>query len=138
MLSSAPLQAQAPGLEKERDRWLEEIKQYNLSGSNDVRLWETLQSNFTFEEQRTSEAYSQAEKGSLAFFAQVIKFTEECLVESRRLTPMVVPAVVAVRKELGIPIDAQNYGGIINVALAKQEADMAEFLDSARQAVGQP
>jgi hypothetical protein len=58
---------------------------------------------------------------------------EECIREMAKLTLLLVPTVVAVRRELDLPIDEVAYTEIIEDGLQKQEASLREFLESVQR-----
>src|SRR6266498_446323 len=51
---------------------------------------------------------------------------------SRQLATLVVPAVLAVRRELELPINEDLYGRLMNELLAKQQKNTAQFMAQVR------
>ena len=131
-LSSEALAAQ---FEKERDRWLEEMKQFNLASSTDVRLWATIQGNYGFEEKRARELRVQIAQAHLELFSRQLQFADDCIAESQALFSAIIPAITAIRLEFGLPFDVVKYEGAMREMLASQQLAVAEFLKTARQAV---
>jgi chorismate mutase len=121
--------------EDERDRMLSLMKQYNLDQKIDKRLWDTINDNFELEQKRVSEALEKKTRLAAEFFAGQIDYTEECASESIKLSRLLVPAVIAVRHELNIPINENNYGQIIEESYAKQTEYLKDFLGKIRDVV---
>ena len=114
---------------------LEHMAQYNLEGLHDQRKWELLQSNFDFEKRRIDEASKKADELSARLFSQQLKFMEECIEEGSRVSRLLVPVIVSIRKELDLPIDENVYGIIIEEQIAKQTAVIREFRQEAHSLV---
>lgn len=129
------LNIKATGFEKERDRWLEEMKKYNVAGKPDDRLWTSLKSNFDFEESRARDLRARIGIETLALFSQQMQFIEECVTHSQTCLSRFVPAVIAMRSELGIPTDAMVYTELVHSMSISQKAAVGEVLDHARRAV---
>lgn len=118
-------------------RILELMAQYNLEGLQDQRKWELLQGNFDFEKRRIDEASKKADKLSAVLFSQQLGFMEECMEESKRLSRLLVPVIVSVRKELDAPIDESAYARLTEEQIEKQTAVIREFSQQAHSLVTQ-
>jgi len=121
------LAEQMAGFSRERDRMLELMKQYNLEGAADARRWGVIEKNFEFEQQRIAEITEQHSNLAKTIYLQQIEYAQECIGEVTRLSRLQLPALVAVRRELELPIDEAAYRKIIEDGIAKQEARMSEF-----------
>ena len=117
---------------RERDRWLEEAKRYNLAGVPNERLWDTLQTNYKFEEKRIDEHQALIGARIRVLFTNQLSFAAACLDESRQLATLIVPTILAVRSELGIPSNEQEINALLYEILAKQHAATDTFLEAAR------
>ena len=60
---------------------------------------------------------------------------KECTEELNRLSRLLVSVVVAVRKELEIPIDEENYERIIEESITNQTDNVTQFLEQIRTLV---
>lgn len=129
------LKAQVSEFEKERDRWLEQIKQYNIAGKSDARLWENLQGNFQFEHERALAGQQNISQMSSDLFSRQMDFAKECLFEAQQVSRMIAPAVIAVRKELEVSLDKKQYEAMMAKAFTRQEVAISEFLDTVRLTV---
>ncbi|HVS25907.1 MAG TPA: hypothetical protein VHE58_01130 [Burkholderiales bacterium] len=126
------LDRQIVGFANERDRMLELMKQYNLEGATDQRRWKVIQDNFDFEQRRVAESSKQREALAATLYATQLEYMKECISETTKLSRLLVPVIVAVRTELDLPIDEATYLQIIEEAIEKQQASLAEFLQQAR------
>ncbi len=129
------LDNQASEFENERNRWLEEMRQFNLALKTDERLWANLKGNFEFEENRAANARDRIKNDKLALLSKQIEFAEDCMIQSRSLLNLLAPAIIAIRNELGVPTDTQAYQKLLEVAASKQQAAFDEFLKVARQSL---
>jgi len=135
----ASLKEQMANFGKERDRMLDLMKQHNLEGSMDQRRWDVIERNFKFEEKRITETAQQHDQLAAPFYAAQLRYMQDCLAEMTQLTRLLVPTVVAVRRELELPIDEAAYRQVLEDGLRKQEATMREFLENVqRYTVAQP
>ncbi len=113
---------------QERDRMIEAMKQYNLQGSTDQRLWDTIERSLNFEQDRINETLAQKSKLSAALIAGQLDCARKSSEEVIRLNRFLVPIVIEVRKELSIPIEEEDYEKIIEKAGAIQSDNITEFL----------
>lgn len=117
---------------QERDRMLELMTQYNLQGLVDQQLWETIVGNFEFEAKRIDGTLEQKTKLSAALIADQLNCVKECVEELNRLSRLLVSVVVAVRKELELPLDEENYERMIEESITKQTDNVTQFLEQIR------
>ena len=120
---------------QDRDRMIELMKQYNLQGLADEHLWKTIEGNFAFEAERIDGALEQKRSLSAALIADQLNCLKECTEELNRLSRLLVSVVVAVRKELEIPIDEENYERIIEESITNQTDNVTQFLEQIRTLV---
>ena len=125
------LEKQTSGFEQERDRWIEMMKVYNLAGLPDQKRWDMIQYQFKFEEKRISEADARKIEGNASLYANTLEFQRVCLSESRRLHGLIIPALVAMRQELGIPTDIVILSDIFKNSQNRQRAASTKFLEDA-------
>lgn len=129
----AILDEQIGGFGKERDRMVELMKQYNLDGAADDRRWGVIQGTFEFEQKRVTEALEQRRALAGALYALQLEYMKDCVEETMKLGRLLVPTIVAVRRELDLPIDEAAYVQVVEESLAKQRASLTEFLQQARR-----
>ena len=116
---------------KERDRWLEAIKQFNVEGLTDERRWQALQANFDYEQQQVKTGLQTQASEREALQTAHFQLVNSSLAEYRQAMKFVAPLVVAVRSELGIQTDAAAYTAILDEATRANEAQLTTFLAEA-------
>ena len=120
---------------QDRDRMTELMKQYNLQGLADERLWKTIEANLKFEAERFDRTLEQKTNLLGALIADQLNLAKECVKELNGLSRLLVSVVVAVRKELEIPIDGKNYERMIEESVAKLTDNVTQFLEQIRTLV---
>ena len=128
----AHLDEQVVRFGEKRDQMLELMRQYNIEGSGDERRWETINDSFKFEQQQISQALEQKKELGAKLLTDLLVYLEECVGEITRIGRLVVPAVIAVRKELHLPIDEPTYRRIVEESYAKQTANVTQLLEETR------
>jgi len=124
---------------RECDRMLELMKQFNLDGAADQRRWDLIQRNFGFEQDRIAETLKQHDELAANLCTRQLEYMKECIAENVRLSRLLVPALVAVRAELELPIDRAAYTQLVEQGIEKQETAIGEFLqDLQRFTAAQP
>jgi hypothetical protein len=115
---------------QERDRYIALMKEFNLKGLTDQRLWETIQGNYEFESKRNKE-YSDEHLLLLRqhgiLLMEVIK---DCHQKAIEIGNVLVPALCAVRNEMDMPIDAKRYLALMEETRAEIEVSLNRFIES--------
>jgi hypothetical protein len=124
----AVLKEQMNAFGQERTRMLELMKQHNLSGENDKRKWDIILGNFNFEQQRIDETIKESDDLAAVLYAKQIEFMTDCISEATKLSRLIVPALVAIRKELEMPLDEASYVTVIEESIMHQKAAVSEFI----------
>jgi hypothetical protein len=122
------LQQQMESFSRERDRMLDLMKQFNLEGATDKHRWEVIQGNFKFEQDRITETSKQHATLLADLFPKELDLVKECMEGTNRLNRLLVPVVVAARRELEIPLDEAAYAKVIEESVKTQEASLNEFM----------
>ena len=111
-----------------REKCLNEITAFNLSGNRDQELWGKLQGNFDFlqEEIRgyVEERSAKWEKHNGYQRELMIK----CMKEALELAELLVPAVISIRKELNLPFDENGYIELMKNQSSEAESVIKQFL----------
>lgn len=129
------LRAQADTILKDNCQTLALIKQYNIAGQNDPEKWNVLQQNFKFEQNRFSEITTEADTLACTLYAGQLQYMDECTGEVIRLSRLLTPLLLSVRKELDLPIDEAEYLRIQEEAMTKLVASHEEFVQQLRSAL---
>ena len=120
---------------RERDRMLELMKQYNLSGENDPRKWEILEENFNFEQKRIDNAVEEHDRLASYMYSKQIDLMSECINETTKLSRLIAPVLTAVRTELEMPFDEASYVAVIEENILHQKSVVAEFIKQIQTSV---
>ncbi len=113
---------------RERDRFLELLKQYNVEGLDNARRWNAIQGNFDFEQKRILDSIDQRNKLMNALLPLQLEFTRECVNELARVSELVFPLLTEVRKELELPFDEILYRDAMEHGKLKQKEALDNFI----------
>jgi hypothetical protein len=116
------------GFEKTRDAMIELMRHHNIDGVQDSRRFEVIQKNYEFEANRIAVAQQEIQQMTAELYAKQIPFAKECFVESTRVSQLIIPMLVAARRELEIPISEEAYAEIFHQTYSKQEGQFDEFI----------
>jgi hypothetical protein len=96
------------------ENFIDMMKHHNISGTMDKRLFDVLQMNINFE--RDASGNLDVEQAGLVESLKPlhITFFELCQAECNRLSMLLLPVVVSVRKELNQAIDETAYAQIFS------------------------
>ncbi|WP_276672489.1 hypothetical protein, partial [Chlorobium limicola] len=120
---------------RERDRMLELMKQYNLSGQIDPRKWEILEKNFNFEQERIDNAVKEHDQLASHMYSKQIDLMSECINETTKLSRLITPVLLAVRTEIEIPFDETSYIAVIEENIQHQKSVVEEFIKQVQTTV---
>jgi hypothetical protein len=133
------LERQMENFGKERDRMVELMKQLTLDGVFEPGPWENIQKIYEFEKSRVDETVKQHSALTADLFEKQSAYATECIAETTRLNQLVVPALVAARRELELPISEHTYLQFFEQGSRTAEEHLREFLQSVQKlATDQP
>lgn len=112
----------------ERDRYLEMIKQYNIAGVPDARKWDVLQTSFTDEQKRAGDLSRKRSELFGQLCQQHAEFAKDCTKEVLKISKIVVPVLVEIRRELELPIDHANYAVMADAVATRMEQEFSKYL----------
>jgi hypothetical protein len=121
--------------EKEQARILQLMTEHNIEGNPDQRRFDVLKGNFDFNHKQILEHTARINNMHAVLQQQQITYANECLTSSRELSALAVPAVLAVRRELELPINEPEYKRLTDGLLAKQKTDTGQFLGQMRDVI---
>lgn len=113
---------------KERDRWLEHMKQFNLEGGGDRRRWDVISGNFEFNSKRVEEKIQERIALQRGLNERHMTFSAACMDEVQALGAALLPIIVEVRRELEIPLDAEAYAQIVASGQRAQRKMFQDFI----------
>jgi hypothetical protein len=123
------LDFQMSGFGKDRDRYLELMRDANINGQRDPQYWKVLNEGFEFEQGRIRSHSQNRDAISKQLALQQFKFMKRCVTESHRMSQCLVPLLIAVREELQLPLDIDGYREILDSSIAKQQVAVDEFVN---------
>lgn len=124
------LDGQVTVYQKESDRFLEMMKQYNLNNSVDASRWSVLQKNFDFEHKRTTEGIRDRQTSANQLAARHLEFIGECSMATISVSTLILPLLLAVRKELEMPLELEKLQASMEKSLEKQQKSIEEYLSN--------
>lgn len=133
----APLAEILAGLDRERDRLVDLMRQCNLEDEAGWRRSDVIAKDLRFHDERSAGMRQRHFNLTISVNLGRIEFAKECLREVWRLNRLELPVLVAVRRELELPTDEVGYRKAIEDTIAMQEAQMSKaFLDVERLLAG--
>lgn len=123
---------------KERARFLELMKQHNLDGAADSRRWDAIQRNYEYEQKRIDDAIHEQNSLASALHSENVKYLKECIDETAILRRLVIPTLIAVRRELELPLDQDRYSNSVEASIRNQDAVVREFIQKITATEGIP
>ena len=129
------IQKQKADFEQLRDRMLEMMRQYNITGESDPRKWSVLGQNYDFEAKRIDDKIKEYSERGVKLYLDQISFMRECIEETKKLRLLHIPVIKAVRAELELPFDENRYSAIIEENIMKQERSVEDFTEKVRSSI---
>jgi len=121
----------------ERKRFTAMMQQLNLDGVTDASKWEPINCQNTI----ATEAYEShsATKAALwkAQVENVYAIIRHAMEIADQLTQLLLPAILAVRSEMELPLDAESYTRLIGEQLVNMKIVMRKVLESLKQQSGE-
>lgn len=115
--------------QSEIERYISIMKNLNLEGNQDKRLWDTINNQVEFETkhrdnfiQETSDLWNAQNKEHL-------EFTQKCMNKYFEITSLLPVAVLAVREELSLPISDEAYLNIFNKNMERGKQVFSDFVE---------
>lgn len=119
----------------EKDKLLELMKSYNLSGEIDARKWDVIKGGFQYEEKVVADALEKQKRLHNSLLEKQLDYTRECIQGIHKIGRLLTPILLAMRKELNLPLDAPSYTRMINEAQATQIEVLERTLQEVRKYV---
>lgn len=117
------LDTQNAQFQREVERFLEMMKQHNINGVIDPKRWSVLENNFEFEHKRVTDGIERRSALAKQLAVKHLQFMKECSEAVISLSARVIPLLIAVRKELELPLEVESYKMTVQTAPQKSEAE---------------
>ena len=126
------------GFEKTREAMIELMRQHNIEGTQDARRFEAIQTNYEFEAGRIATTHQEIQQMNSELSAKLFPFVKQCFVESINVNQLLVPLLVAARKELELSIGTEHYAEILQQACSKLQVLFDKTIQNVAVNVGAP
>lgn len=127
------LSSEILGYEKERERWLEELKKFDLEGQIDHRRRAFIEENYNQGVRNIADSLKRKIGMEGDLLERQLEFTGICLRETSRLSEMIVPAVSAMRQELRMTTNSTRLKQIYKASAKRQAFIIDEFIRDANK-----
>lgn len=117
---------------KEQERWVEELKQLNLSGKHDAARLNVINHNFGFEQQNFDKFTAQKNQLLEIQTAEHLQFAKYCVDKSMTLSRLIPQVLFSTRKELELELDEAEYMRQFNASMERGEEVFKNFLAQAK------
>lgn len=118
---------------QEEVRIIELMKQHNIDGSTDGRRWKILNDNIDFEIHNRSKHEKRKQELLAEQNPALLEFTQDCFNETLKIAELIPPAILAIRKELNLPLDENSYLEACKEQVQKARAAFNEFISKTIQ-----
>jgi hypothetical protein len=115
----------------ELDRYINLMKQLNLEGNVDRRVWEVIENNVEYEQEQQAQHTEKQQKLWAKQNPEHLQFAELCFGRFMAVSKLIPPTVFAAREELELPIDREAYLEAFNKNLEKGNEIFKSFLRDA-------
>jgi hypothetical protein len=123
---------------KEGGRIFELMKQHHISGDNDSRKWDILLNNCDLELEEFNAASKKHNDLTYSLYLEQLRLMEECIEETTKLSPLIVPVLTEIRKEIEMPLDETSLAELIEESIEHQKSAVAVFIEQAKSSVAKP
>jgi hypothetical protein len=113
--------------QKEIDKNLEEMKEYNLQGKVDTRKWAVIQANYKSADGQLQEILDELKSGCEKQLVLINELAGKCFHKAQRAEELLIPFIIAVRKELNAPFDEQTFQNMMKVSHEKWEDNVEVY-----------
>lgn len=123
------LEALRSRLQDEIERYISIMKNLNLEGNQDERLWETINKSIQFETEHRDSFSKKIDELKTIQNKELIEFTKKCMNKFFEIAPHLPDTVLAMREELNLPISRDAYLNIFNQSTEHGKKTFDEFLN---------
>lgn len=114
--------------QQEIDRYVAIMKNLNLQGDTDERLWDTVNRNIDHEQEQFDKHQATLEELWSLQNKEIIEFTRECMDRFFKTSALLPPVVLAIRSELDLNIASEDYLDIYNKNIDESKQIFEDFL----------
>jgi len=114
--------------QQEVERYIALMKNLNLEGNSDPRLWETINNSVKYEQEQVGKYNLELDQLWLVQNSEHMQFTKHCMDTFFTVSALLPNAVLSVRNELDLDIEPEDYIAIFNENLEKGKKVFEAFL----------
>lgn len=114
--------------QNEIERYISIMKNLNLEGNQDNRLWDTIEKQLKFETQERDRYGKEVADLWNVQNREHLQFTKNCMRRFFEISALLPDAVLAVREELNLTISGEAYLDICNKSIEQGEKVFGDFL----------
>lgn len=111
-----------------RERFLNEMTEFNLRADKDKQRWSALQSNFDYVHSEIQNDVDERSKKWNEHNSYQRKFSIECIKDSIELGKLAILTVISIRKELNLPFDEESYKTLMHDQMVQLESMLGHFM----------
>lgn len=115
--------------QSEIERYIAIMKNLNLEGNQDKRLWDTINNSIQFETKQRDEYAQEISDLWESQNKEHLEFTQNCMNRFFEITSLLPGAVLAVREELNLPISNDAYLDIFNANIEQGKNVFSDFFE---------
>lgn len=112
----------------ELNRYRSLIDQQNIEGVTDNRKWEVLQDYYKDEKERFFQITTEKTALVARLRQDHFPFAKACTQEALKINKLLVPLVLAIRRELELPVHKERYMAIADQNLKRMEQEFSKFV----------
>ena len=113
----------------EIERYNSIMKNINLEGNRDPRLWETINKNVEFETQQRDKYAKEINDLWAIQNKEHLEFSKKCMDKFFEITSLLPDAVLSVREDLNLPISNEAYLNIFNKNIEQGKLVFSDFCE---------
>ncbi len=120
-------------MNNEQERWIEHMKQLNLTGNNNAQVWDVVNQNFKNSQDACSKKISEQKELMKIQQGELSEFAKLCFDKSMLLDGVIPPLLFSARDELELYIDKNEYMRQHEEYWKKGKKVFLEFMDQAEK-----
>ncbi len=113
----------------EMSQLVEVVKRFSLAGEKDHDRWKWVTDSFDLQNKLRADLVKKFNVIANELYTKRAEFRTECTAESARLSRLLLPALIAVRKELNLPIGEAVLTEALENNLKREEASLKKQIE---------
>ena len=108
---------------------VELVKRFSLEGEKDPGRWKWVTDSFDLQKKLGADLVQKHNTIANDLYTKQAEFRKECTAENSRLSRLLLPALIAVRAELNMPIGEAVLTGAFEKNLKRQETSLKKQIE---------